>query len=192
MTDVTATAGGTKQPLTVIGAQWCGYSQKQFNELGCSDTSTESETCKAKFNEAYGGQPVNFVWCQDEKGQPINQDKPECKVEGVQGYPTWLKKEGDKFVESEHKGYKAPCSMADMLDPTNLKCKEQEDAAAFCKQQMEAAQKDDKVKAAVQEVEKYQESVKAEMETKAKAVELAASSYMNQCKAQMEQAQPFK
>ena len=30
------------------------------------------------------------------------------------------------------------------------------------------------------------------METKAKAVELAASSYMTQCKAQMEQAQPFK
>ena len=184
----------TNQPLTVIGAQWCGYSQKQFTELGCSDTTSESETCKARFNEAHGGQPVNFVWCQDEKGQPdeINQDKPECKVEGVQGYPTWLKKEGDKFVESEHKGYKAPCSMADILDPTNLKCKEQQDAAAFCKQQMEAAQKDDKVKAAVQEVEKYQETVKAEMETKAKAVELAASSYMTQCKAQMEQAQPFK
>ena len=61
----------TNQPLTVIGAQWCGYSQKQFTELGCSDTTSESETCKARFNEAHGGQPVNFVWCQDEKGQPI-------------------------------------------------------------------------------------------------------------------------
>jgi hypothetical protein len=57
---------------------------------------------------------------------------------------------------------------------------------------MEAAQKDESVQAAVQEVEKYQEAVKTEMETKAKAVELAASSYMNQCKAQMEQAQPFQ
>lgn len=185
MTEETTGAGA---PLTVIGAKWCGYSKKQFAELGCTD-----EGCQAKFKPELGGDNVNFVWCQDEQGNAINTDLDECKVEGVKGYPTWLEPaEQGKFKESSHRGYIAPCKMSDYLDPDNLKCQQQAEAAQFCQQQAEKAKADENVKSAMAEVEAFKSTVQTEMEAKAKAVELAAETYMGACKARMQEAQPFQ
>lgn len=54
------------QRATFYGASWCGFTQKQFDELGVTSTNLKG---------------LNYVECEDE---------PErCQQDGIEAFPTW-------------------------------------------------------------------------------------------------------
>ena len=114
---------------TIVGAKWCGYSKKQAESLGCKGDGTNGPiSCAAEHADAT---PVTFVWCQDDKGQPMNQDHPACQVK-TQGYPTWTTETDGKFQANEDvKGFTDGCKVKG-LDHGQLKCKERKDAMGIC------------------------------------------------------------
>ena len=126
-----------EKPLTVVGAAWCGYSKKQFTALGCTnpagDFSADSTSCQAKRTD---GTNIDFVWCQDDQGNPQNTEHPACKVE-TSGYPSWVQgSEMGGFEASEVQGFVPPCQMKEgILDPSVLGCDAMKKAGEFCQGQ---------------------------------------------------------
>lgn len=51
---------------TFYGASWCGFTQKQFNELGVTSTNLKG---------------LNYVECEDEPQR--------CEQDGIEAFPTW-------------------------------------------------------------------------------------------------------
>ena len=180
-----------EKPLTVVGAAWCGYSQKQFKSLGCSnpdgDFSAENTSYQAKRAD---GTSVDFIWCQDDKGETVvaNQDHPACKVE-TSGYPSWVQgTESEGFEPSEVQGYVPPCQMKEgILDQSVLGCDAMKAAGEFCQEQEKEAHDDDKVKGIVSEME----TLKGQMESKKTELEAAVQPFQEACKQKMEEANPF-
>jgi hypothetical protein len=69
--DATSTANDIlpelSQRATFYGASWCGFTQKQFDELGVTATDLKG---------------LNYVECEDE---------PErCAQDGIDAFPTWI------------------------------------------------------------------------------------------------------
>ncbi len=175
--------------LTVVGAAWCGYSKKQFTALGCTnpdgDFSADSTSCQAKRTD---GTNIDFVWCQDDQGNPQNTEHPACKVE-TSGYPSWVKgSENDGFEPSDVQGFVPPCQMKDgILDQTVLGCDEMKKAGEFCQEQEKLAHDDAGVKTIVDRME----SKKGEMEGLKTELETAVQPFQDSCKEKMEAANPF-
>ena len=54
------------QRATFYGASWCGFTQKQFDELGVTATDLKG---------------LNYVECEDEPQR--------CEQDGIDAFPTW-------------------------------------------------------------------------------------------------------
>lgn len=115
---------------TIVGAKWCGYSQKQAESLGCTGDGDGPIECGATHE---GGTPVTFVWCQGDKGQPMNQDHPACKVK-TQGYPTWTTENNGTYqANGKIKGFTDGCKVDGLnRGPEGLRCGEREAAIGIC------------------------------------------------------------
>ena len=93
----------------IVGAQWCGFSQQQFDALKCTESDDGAIACivEEKVNkDSTETKTIEFVWCQDEDRNPIlNADMepihPACDPEKLEnktqmtGYPAWIHQEGD-------------------------------------------------------------------------------------------------
>lgn len=181
----------------VVGAAWCGYSKKQFEELGCSDNADGTTSCKAKTAD---GNPIQFTWCMDAKNQKINSDKPECQQQ-TQGYPAWIDPNGTPSKDLQ--GFMPACAVKDgVLDKTQLNCAKKEEAMQTCKTLMEAAEKKPDVaakieelktasKAAQEEVQKFSESKQEGLKSIQQNIESLIKSERDQCKAALDSAKPL-
>jgi len=175
--------------LSVVGAAWCGYSQKQFSSLGCTnpdgDFSADNTACQAQRAD---GTDVDFVWCQDDQGNTVNEEHPACKVE-TSGYPSWV--QGDVqtgFESSEVQGFVPPCQMKEgILDQSVLGCDRIEEAGKFCQEQEKLAHDDPSVKTIVEQME----AKKGEMTELKNQLETSVQPFQENCKAKMEAANPF-
>ena len=180
--------------FNVAGAQWCGWSKKQAEELGCKTDANGQTKCLAQ--EATGKQ-INFVFCQDKEGKLINQDNPICKnitekkVE-VAGYPAWF--EGDKIAENMG-GFMDPCQVPG-LDKSQLNCDLKEAANQTCKTAQNEAR--DATVDLVREVEQGNENMKREIDTWKKQhlepvlnkLEEATAPYRVKCETAQKNAKP--
>lgn len=169
------------QPLhTVVAAQWCGYSQKQHDALGCTTADDNSVTCLAK-TAGDQPQPIDFVWCQDKDGQAINQDNPACGVPTT-GYPSWVKEEGDSFAPSDIKGFVEPCQLKDQYPGVlsdSMDCSAMDGARATCAGLQEEAKADQTVLEKVEVMKAAQADLQSYVNT----------NYESKCNSAMEEAQ---
>lgn len=181
----------------VVGAAWCGYSKKQFEELGCSDNADGTTSCKAKTAD---GNPIQFTWCMNDQNQKINDDKPECQ-QPTQGYPAWIDPNGTP--SEELKGFMPACAVKDgVLDKSNLNCAKKEEAMNTCKTLMEGAKTRPEVQAKLTELEKASKAAEQEVkqftQTKQEGlksiqqnIETLIHDERSKCQAAMEDAKPL-
>ena len=188
----------TQKPLTVVGAAWCGYSKKQFESLGCSnpegDFSSANTTCQA--NRA-DGTKVDFVWCQNDKGEPVNTTHEACKVE-TSGYPSWVQPadDSDAFEASSVKGFVPPCNMdAGILDANQLNCEKIEEATKVCREQEQKAMEDKNVMYAQKNLQDQKAKLMEDMDTALQPfqenLKSALKTYQQTCEAGLKEAQPW-
>jgi len=149
---------------TIVGAKWCGYSQKQAESLGCKPDNDGKMTCAAK--------NVNFVWCQDDKGQPMNTQNKACKVP-TQGYPTWTTKtdNGEFQADDKIKGFTDGCKVPG-LDQKQLKCTERQEAMGICQKAEQAV----KTEMTTKDTEGYQ--LQQALEKKTEKLQKGMEEYM--------------
>ena len=183
----------------VVGAAWCGYSKKQFEELGCSDNADGTTSCKAKTAD---GNPIQFTWCMDDANPPnkINGDKPECQ-QPTQGYPAWIDPNGTPSKELQ--GFMPACAVKEgVLDRTELNCAKKEEAMQTCKTLMENAQKKPEVaakmkeleaasKAAKEEVQKFTATQQEGLKSIHQNIETLIQEERKQCQQAMDEAKPL-
>lgn len=107
----------------IVGAQWCGYSQKQFDALQCTESGDGAIACtiEEKVNkDSTETKKIDFVWCEDENrekildsaGNPIHDACDPEKLEDktlMTGYPAWIHKEDDKLSVMQT-GMVDPCN----------------------------------------------------------------------------------
>lgn len=163
----------------VIAAQWCGYSQKQHDALGCTTADDNSVSCLAK---DANNQPIDFVWCQDKEGQPINQDNPACGVPTT-GYPAWAENNsGDYAPSNDIKGFVEPCALKEKFPGVlsdSLDCSAMDGARETCQQLQNQAKEDSNVLSKVETMKAAQ----ADLES------YVNENYESKCKNAMAEAQ---
>jgi len=190
----------TQKPLTVVGAAWCGYSKKQFESLGCSNPEVEGQpdftntTCQA---ERADGEQIEFVWCQNDKGEPVNSDHEACKVETT-GYPSWVQPVdgSDTFEASAIKGFVPPCNMeAGVLNAGQLNCQAIETATNVCREQEEKAMADKSVMDAQKSLKDQKAKLMGDMDAALQpfqdSLKNALSGYQKTCEDGLKSAQPW-
>lgn len=163
---------------TIVGAKWCGYSKKQAESLGCKGDGGAGGgiECAATHED---GKPVTFVWCQGDKGQPMNESHPACQVK-TQGYPTWTTETGGKFQANETvKGFTDGCGVPG-LNQGQLKCKERQDAMGICQSAEQA------VKEHMTTEGTAGKKLQDDLETEAKKLEEGMKKYMLEKKDDMD------
>lgn len=188
----------TQKPLTVVGAAWCGYSKKQFDSLGCShpenDFTSDNTTCKA---ERADGKQIEFVWCQNDKGEPVNSDHEACKVETT-GYPSWVQPVdgSDAFEASDIKGFVPPCNLeAGVLNAEQLNCAAIETATNVCREQEKRAMEDKTVMEAQKSLKDQKAKLMQDMDTALQpfqdTLKTALAGYQKTCEDGLKEAQPW-
>ena len=109
----------TNMSTIIVGAKWCGYSQTQFNKLGCSDDGSCTIQEKKNANDDTAGtNPIQFIWCEtDTPGEKVENPHPACDSNNLSGemtgFPTWIHQEGEgenATLEVMQSGMVDPCS----------------------------------------------------------------------------------